>query len=68
MKEPTIIELQPNDTAFILDAEGNLKEFYMPESDGDAIVPHKIVQVMNILLDTKKSTLDLSHDALIDRR
>lgn len=50
MKEPTIIELKPEQTCIVLDANGELVEVYIPDVPDDNIVPDNIVRIMEILL------------------
>jgi len=53
MTEPTIIELKPNHTAFVLDENGNLIEFYMPEQTEDKEVPQRIVEMINLCINER---------------
>jgi len=53
MTEPTIIELKPNHTAFVLDEHGNLIEFYMPEQTEDTEVPQRIVEMINLCINER---------------
>jgi len=52
-KEPTIIELQPNHTAFVLDEHGNLVEFYMPDQTEDTKVPQRIVEMIKLCINER---------------
>ena len=47
---PTTIELQPNHTAIVFDETGHMIELYMPDYDDESLVPTKIVEVLNLIL------------------
>lgn len=62
------IELKEKHYYFVLDEAGEFVEIYMPDNDPDAFVPENVVKVVSIITESRKSTLDLSHDNLIDKR
>lgn len=64
----TQIELKDDHYCFVLDSTGEFVEIYMPDNNPDAYVPDNVVRIVQMIADANKSTLDLSHDALIDKR
>lgn len=50
---PTTIELQPNHTAMVFDETGHMIEIYMPDHEDDALVPPKILAVLELVLNDR---------------
>ena len=45
--EKTKIELQPHQTALVLDNQGQLEEIYLPDLSDDEEVPQPIIDILN---------------------
>ena len=61
-KEPTIIELEANHTAFVLDEHGNLVEFYMPDQTEDKEVPQRIVEMLTLCINAADLMSDKGYE------
>ena len=62
MNEPTTIELQPNHTAFVLDENGELVEFYLPDQTEDKEVPQRIVEMLNLCINAADLMSDKGYE------
>ena len=51
--DTTPIELQPGHTAIVFDHQGHMIELYMPEHEDEDLVPEKIRQVLELILDDR---------------
>jgi len=50
---PTKIKLLPGHTAIVFDETGRMIELYMPEHEDEDLVPEKIRQVLELILDDR---------------
>ena len=58
MEENTIIELDDNDFAFVLDENGQLKEVYFPNDEhDDKDVPETVEKIMDLLIKYRTGNL-----------
>ena len=62
MSDPTIIELQPNHTAFVLDENGELVEFYLPDQTEEQEVPQRIVEMLNLCINVTDLMSDKGYE------
>ena len=51
--DTTPIELQPGHTAIVFDHQGHMIELYMPDYEDEDLVPEKIAQVLELILDDR---------------
>ena len=53
LMDTTPIELQPGHTAIVFDHQGHMIELYMPDYEDEDLVPEKIRQVLELILDDR---------------
>lgn len=51
--KPTTIDLQAGHTAIVFDEQGHMIELYMPDYEDEDLVPEKIAQVLELILDDR---------------
>ena len=59
---PTTIELQPNHTAFVLDENGELVEFYLPDQAEEQEVPQRIIEMLNLCINAADLMSDKGYE------
>ena len=57
--EKTKIELEPRQTAIVLDDQGRVEEIYLPDRPDDEEVPQPIIDILNYLFVKRKQNEQL---------